>query len=168
MCRRVGQPTSIPWLHCATSEEGIMNGLLQDFRYALRQWRRSPGFTAIAMMTLALGIGPNVAIFSVIWAVSSLRFPIRSGNQLVVIWTNTKGERNPCRADDYLQYLTQSKSFQHLDFFSCRTSTSESRSGGRRGCWKSITPDSRERHQYAAGHGPRLPSGRGIPAMTTW
>jgi len=100
------------------SEEGIMNGLLQDLRYALRQWRRSPGFTAIAMMTLALGIGPNVAIFSVIWAVFLTPLPYPNGNQLVVIWTNTKGERNPCRADDYLQYLSQSKSFQHLDFFS--------------------------------------------------
>jgi len=70
------------------------------------------------MMTLALGIGPNVAIFSVIWAVFLTPLPYPNGNQLVVIWTNTKGERNPCRADDYLQYLSQSKSFQHLDFLS--------------------------------------------------
>src|SRR5882757_7808837 len=70
------------------------------------------------MMTLALGIGPNVAIFSVIWAVFLSPLPYPNGEQLVVIWTKSKGERNPCRADDYLQYLSQSMSFQHLDFLS--------------------------------------------------
>lgn len=91
---------------------------IHDLRYGLRQWRRNPGFTAVAMLTLALGIGPNVAIFSVIWAVFFTPLPYPDGSQLVVIWTKTKGERNPCRADDYLQYLSQSKSFQHLDFYS--------------------------------------------------
>ncbi len=95
-----------------------LSTFIHDLRYGLRQWRRNPGFTAVAMLTLALGIGPNVAIFSVIWAVFFTPLPYPDGNQLVVIWTKTKGERNPCRADDYLQYLSQSKSFQHLDFFS--------------------------------------------------
>src|SRR5437667_5121278 len=94
----------------------MVSSFIQHTKYALRQLRRNPGFGAVAVLTLALGIGPNVAIFSVIWGTFLAALPYPNGKQLVVVWTKIKGERSPTKFDDYLQYAWQSKSFQRLDF----------------------------------------------------
>jgi putative ABC transport system permease protein len=89
--------------------------LLQDLRYGLRQLRRNPGFTAVAVITLALGIGANTAVFSTIHATLLKPLPFPDPARLVLARATFGGDLDPwVSAPDYYDHREQSDCFEGL------------------------------------------------------
>jgi predicted permease len=103
-----------------------MNSLLQDLGYALRQLRKSPGFTSVAVATLALGIGANTAIFSIFNATLLRPLPYKDPDRLVILWSTIPpwGFSGPgsLTDPDYVQWKQQNQVFEQIAAFRGQTS----------------------------------------------
>jgi predicted permease len=94
-----------------------MSGIVQDFRSALRQFRKSPGFTAVAVTTLALGIGASAAVFSIFDAVVLRPLPYRDASRLVAVWSSElhqPGTKIFAPYRDFQEFKSRSHSFDSL------------------------------------------------------
>jgi len=95
-----------------------MEALLQDLRYGLRMLGRSPGFTAIAILTLALGIGANTALFSVVNGVLLTPLAYPHSAQLVAIYGKTPGyEHAPINYLNFLDWERQTQTFSSMAMY---------------------------------------------------
>ena len=97
-----------------------MERLLLDVRYAFRSLLKYPGFTIVAVLTLALGIGANTAIFSIVNSILLMPLPFTNPDQLVMIWENNaqQGLKDSTVAPaKFLDWRDHSKSFEQVGAF---------------------------------------------------
>ncbi len=100
-----------------------VEGLLQDLRYGLRTLRKNPGFTALAIVILGVGIGANAAVFSVLRAVVLRPLPYRNPEQLTMLWVTDSRPRGWAVTDgstsyrDFLEWRRQAHTFEDLAIF---------------------------------------------------
>jgi len=106
----------------------MLGALKQNLTYSIRTLFKNPGFTIVAVLTLGLGIGATTAIFSVVYAVFE-PMPYPNPDQLVMVWTMNRGNRNSVSIVDYLEWKQRSSSFQGINAW---TSGSFNVGGGER------------------------------------
>jgi putative ABC transport system permease protein len=97
-----------------------VENLSRDTRYGARMLRKNPSFTIAAVMTLAVGIGANTAIFSVVNAVLLQPLPFKNPDRLVTLWEGNPGQGyqdNMPSGADYLAWKSEAKSFEQMAIF---------------------------------------------------
>jgi len=93
----------------------FIEDLWQDFRFSLRSLLKRPGFTAIALLALALGIGANTAIFSLVNAVILQPLPYRDPDRLISVYgTRNRSTQGSVGPTDFLDYRSQNKTFEQF------------------------------------------------------
>jgi putative ABC transport system permease protein len=102
----------------------LMGTVWQDLRYSLRMFRQSPGFTAVVILSLALGIGANTAIFSLTSAVLLKPLPFREPERLVMLWEDASFAgfpRNTPSPANFMDWKAQSESFEGMAALAIRS-----------------------------------------------
>ena len=97
-----------------------MDTLWQDLRFGVRMLLKNPGFTAVAVLTLALGIGANATIFSIVNAVLLQPLPYRDADRLVMVWETSiqsPDDIGIVSAPNYLDWQRQNAVFESMAFF---------------------------------------------------
>jgi putative ABC transport system permease protein len=92
-----------------------MRETMRDLRYGVRVLVKNRGFSLVAILTLALGIGSTTAIFSVVYATLFESMPYPKPDQLMMVWTMDPDGRNGTSVGDYLEWKRRNKSFQYLE-----------------------------------------------------
>src|SRR6266566_8872493 len=101
-----------------------MGTLIQDIRYGARMLAKNPGFTAVAVGSLALGIGANTAIFSFVDAALLKPLPYPHPERIVSVWEKTpEGVSNPISTLNFLDWNRQNRCFQYLSAIASDTMT---------------------------------------------
>ncbi len=110
----------------ARAFKAAMQTFLHDLRFAVRLLWKSPGFTSVAIIALALGIGANTAIFSVVNSVLLRPLPYRNADRMAIVWETNKAQgwnRMGASGPNYLDFRDQSKSFEDLALLEQGTGT---------------------------------------------
>ena len=94
-----------------------MRNRWRDLQFGLRLLWKNPGFTTVAILALALGIGANTAIFSVVYATLLAPLPYDHPDRIVMIWSRVGGGRNVVSAGDFLDWQRQSTAFESIAAF---------------------------------------------------
>jgi hypothetical protein len=118
---RVEQATVAPWWPPLPNTRGgiRMESFVQDLHFGARMLVKQPGFASIAALTLALGIGANTAIFSVVSAVLFKPLPYAEPERLVALWqTDPRWRISAVSYPDLSDWRARSKSFESLGGFS--------------------------------------------------
>src|SRR5688500_12358991 len=134
---RVGRPratdrgrrvngASCPTYRLFSAQGEVMHTFLQDVRYAVRTLRRSAGLTAVIVTSLAIGIGANTAVFSVVNALLLEPLPYPDPDRLVVLWLRSPGINIPQdwpSPGQYVDLQTENQSFEEMSISQGRTGT---------------------------------------------
>lgn len=91
-----------------------MADLLRDIRFGLRLLRKSPGFTSVSLVALALGIGATTAIFSLLYSILLAPLPYPHPDRLMMIWSHQKGERTGTSPGDCEDWQKQNTTFETI------------------------------------------------------